>query len=71
MPQGKQFRCSPSSLLMLLTYELDARGVVYLYRRLTHWEGLFVSIGANNKGILLSPDDKLSSLPLRSHGIPL
>lgn len=50
---------------------LTATGAVYLYRCMVLWKGLFVGIGANNEGILLSPDDKLSPLPLRSHGISL
>lgn len=70
-PQGEQLRCSPSLVLPLLTYSLSATGVAYLYRCMMLWKGLFVGIGANNEGILLSPDDKLSPLPLRSHGISL
>lgn len=50
---------------------LSATGAVYFYQCMTLWEGLFVGTGANNEGILLSPDDKLSSLPLWSHGISL
>lgn len=69
LKEAVQVQPFPSSCFINILAQCHGSGA--LYRYVTHWKGLFVSIGANNKGILLSPDDKLSSLPPRSHGSSL